>query len=44
LWLPQILSESENDVHDAARLLEQHFQTLVNDNESWKKLIADDIV
>ncbi len=31
-------------MHDAARLLERHFQTLVNDNESWKKLIADDIV
>ena len=44
LWLPQILTESENDVHDAARLLEQHSQTLVNDNESWKKLIADAIV
>jgi hypothetical protein len=34
----------ENNMHDAARLLEQHFQTLVNDNESWKKLIADDIL
>jgi hypothetical protein len=31
-------------MHDAARILEQHFETLVNNNESWKKLIADDIV
>lgn len=31
-------------MHDATRILEQHFKTLVNDNESWKKLIADNIV
>ena len=31
-------------MHNAARLLERHFQTLVNDDERWKKLIADDIV
>lgn len=31
-------------MHTAARLLEQHIQTLVNDNACWKKLISDDIL
>src|SRR5947208_15723688 len=28
----------------ACALLQQHIQTLVDDNEQWQKLIADDIV
>jgi hypothetical protein len=28
----------------AGALLQQHIQTLVNDNAQWQKLIADDIV
>ena len=39
-----LCNSADNEMTIASDLLQQHIQTLVNDNARWQTLIADDIL
>jgi hypothetical protein len=40
----RLSNNEENEMTIASHLLQQHIQTLVDDNARWQMLIADDIL